>query len=201
MRGWSVAISDGTRAVILQAAREALHDSGYAGLSTRRIAEAAGVPLSQIHYHFGSKQGLVLALLEDENQRRLSRQQAMYREDMPLWKQWEQACDYLEDDLASGYVRVLQEMIAAGWSNPEIGQAVRDMLGQWFALLAGVVDRARERLGGLGPFTADEVGVLVGAPFLGVESMILLGFTEAQIPSRSALRKFGEVIRTLEESR
>jgi AcrR family transcriptional regulator len=199
MRGWSVAISDGTRAVILQAAREALHDSGYAGLSTRRIAEAAGVPLSQIHYHFGSKQGLVLALLEDENQRRLSRQQAMYREDMPLWKQWEQACDYLEDDLASGYVRVLQEMIAAGWSNPEIGQAVRDMLGQWFALLAGVVDRARERLGGLGPFSADEAGVLVGAPFLGVEAMILLGFSEAQIPTRSALRKFGEVIRTLEE--
>jgi AcrR family transcriptional regulator len=196
-----VAISDGTRAVILQAARAALHDTGYAGLSTRRIAEAAGVPLSQIHYHFGSKQGLVLAVLEDENQRRLGRQQAMYGEDMPLWKQWEQACDYLEDDLASGYVRVLQEMMAAGWSNPEIGQAVRDMLGQWFALLTGVVDRARERLGGLGPFTADEVGVLVGAPFLGVESMILLGFTEAQIPSRSALRKFGEVIRTLEESR
>jgi hypothetical protein len=123
----------------------------------------------------------------------------MYREDMPLWKQWEQACDYLEDDLASGYVRVLQEMIAAGWSNPEIGQAVRDMLGQWFALLAGVVDRARERLGGLGPFSADEAGVLVGAPFLGVEAMILLGFSEAQIPTRSALRKFGEVIRTLEE--
>jgi AcrR family transcriptional regulator len=196
-----VAISNGTRADILRAARDALHDTGYSGLSTRRIAEAAGVPLSQIHYHFGSKQGLVLAVLEDENQRRPGRQQAMYGEDMPLWKQWEQACDYLEDDLASGYVRVLQEMMAAGWSNPEIGQAVRDMLGQWFALLTGVVDRARERLGGLGPFTADEVGVLVGAPFLGVESMILLGFTEAQIPSRSALRKFGEVIRTLEESR
>jgi hypothetical protein len=73
------------------------------------------------------------------------------------------------------------------------------MLGQWFALLAGVVDRARERLGGLGPFSADEAGVLVGAPFLGVEAMILLGFSEAQIPTRSALRKFGEVIRTLEE--
>jgi hypothetical protein len=124
----------------------------------------------------------------------------MYGEDIPLWKQWEQACDFLEDDLASGYVRVLQEMMAAGWSNPEIGQAVRDMLGQWFALLTDVVDRARRRLGGLGPFTADEVGVLVGAPFLGVEAMLLLGFTESQIPSRSALRKFGEVIRSLEET-
>jgi AcrR family transcriptional regulator len=196
-----VATTDGTRAIIVQAARDALHDTGYAGLSTRRIAETAGVPLSQIHYHFGSKQGLVLAVLEEENQRRLRRQQALYAEDMPLWKQWEQACDYLEDDVASGYVRVLQEMIAAGWSNPEIGQAVRDMVRQWFSLLSGVVDRAEERVGGLGPFTANEVGVLVGAPFLGIESMILLGFTETDVPSRSALRKFGEVIRSLEESR
>jgi AcrR family transcriptional regulator len=196
-----VAISDGTRAVILQAAREALHETGYSGLSTRRIAETAGVPLSQIHYHFGSKQGLVLGVLEEENRRRLNRQGVMYAEDMPLWKQWEQACDFLEDDLSSGYVRVLQEMMAAGWSNPEIGQAVREMLGQWFALLSGVVDRARDRLGGLGAFTADEVGVLIGAPFLGVEAMILLGFTESELPSRSALRKVGEVIRTLEEAR
>jgi AcrR family transcriptional regulator len=195
-----VATSDGTRANILQAAREALHDTGYAGLSTRRIADAAGVPLSQIHYHFGSKQGLVLAVLEEENRRRLVRQGVMYAEEMPLWKQWEQACDYLEDDLDSGYVRVLQEMMAAGWSNPEIGQAVKEMLRQWFSLLTEVVDRARERLGGLGPFTPQEIGLLIGAPFLGVEAMILLGFTEAEVPSRSALRKFGDVIRTLEES-
>jgi hypothetical protein len=125
----------------------------------------------------------------------------MYAEDMPLWKQWEQACDYLEDDLASGYVRVLQEMMAAGWSNPEIGEAVKEMLRQWFRLLADVVDRAKEKVGGLGPFTPDEVGLLVGAPFLGVEAMLLLGFGEEEVPSRSALRKFGEVIRTVEEAR
>ena len=38
----------------------------------------------------------------------------MYAEDVPLWQRYEQACDFLEDDLESGYVRVLQEMIAAG---------------------------------------------------------------------------------------
>ena len=44
---------------------------------------------------------------------------------MPLWQRWERACDYLDEDLASGYVRILQEMMAAGWSNPEIAAAVR----------------------------------------------------------------------------
>ena len=45
----------------------------------------------------------------------------------PLWRQWERACDYLDDDLESGYVRVLQEMIAAGWSDAEVAAAVREL--------------------------------------------------------------------------
>ena len=188
-----------TRASLLDAAKQALLDGGYAGLSTRKIAEAAGVPLSQIHYHFGSKQGLVLEVLGEENRKLLDRQKAMYASDMPLWKQWEQACDFLEDDVESGYVQVLQEMMAAGWSNPEIASAVKDMLRKWFAVLGDVAGRAADRIGGLGPFTPAEAGFVAGAPFLGAEAMILLGFTEEEVPLRSALRKFGEVLRALEE--
>jgi AcrR family transcriptional regulator len=188
-----------TRASILDAAKQALLESGYSGLSTRKIAVAAGVPLSQIHYHFGSKQGLVLEVLAEENRKLIDRQKSMYSQDLPLWKQWEQACDYLDDDLASGYVRVLQEMVAAGWSNPEIAVAVKEMLREWFAVLSDVAERAAHRIGGLGPFTAAEGAVLAGAPFLGVEAMLLLGFSDDEVPSRSALRKFGEVIRAMEE--
>ena len=63
-----------TSQLILAAARTCLFADGYAGLSTRKVAQEAGVPLSQVHYHFGSKGGLVLALLETENRRRLARQ-------------------------------------------------------------------------------------------------------------------------------
>ena len=97
---------------------------------------------------------------------------------LPLWKRWEQACDYLEEDLDSGYVRVLQEMTAVGWSNQEVAAAVRESLKGWFDLLEEVARRASERLGGLGRFTAAEASVLAGAPFLGVEALILLGFSE-----------------------
>jgi AcrR family transcriptional regulator len=190
-----------TRASILDAAKQALLESGYSGLSTRKIAVAAGVPLSQIHYHFGSKQGLVLEVLAEENRKLIDRQKSMYSQDMPLWKQWEQACDFLDDDLESGYVRVLQEMVAAGWSNPEIAVAVKEMLREWFAVLSDVAERTAHRIGGLGPFTAAEGAVLAGAPFLGVEAMLLLGFSDDEMPSRSALRKFGAVIRAMEEAR
>jgi AcrR family transcriptional regulator len=194
-----VTVEPKTRASILTAAKEALLEVGYARLSTRRIAEAAGVPLSQIHYHFGSKSNLVLEVLEEENRRLLQRQEMMYGQEMPLWKRWEQACDFLEDDLESGYVRVLQEMTAAGWSDDEVAAAVREDLRRWFALLEDVADEAAARMGGLGPFTPAEISVLAGAPFLGIETLMLLGFTENQLPMRSALRKAALLIRRIEE--
>jgi AcrR family transcriptional regulator len=188
-----------TSSTILEAARELLLADGYAGLSTRKVAERAGVPLSQVHYHFGSKQRLILSLLEEENQRLLERQARMYGEAVPLWKRYEQACDYLEDDLESGYVRVLQEMIAAGWSNPEIGEAVRSMLRGWTGLLTEVAREAEHRYGRLGPFSPEEVAVLIGNAFIGAEAFLLLGFDRQELPIRSALRRITEVIRDLEE--
>jgi AcrR family transcriptional regulator len=165
------------------------------------VAEVAGVPLSQIHYHFGSKQQLILAVLAAQNARLLERQEQMYAGPEPLWKQWQRACDFLDADLDSGYVRILQEMIAAGWSDPQLGESVRELVGGWFRLLADVARRRSDELGGLGPFSPEEVAALMGLPFIGAESMILLGFDEAEMPARSALRKIGALIRDLEEGR
>ena len=189
----------GTRTLIIEAARRRLLADGYAGMSTRKVAEEAEVPLSQLHYYFGSKGGLILALFEEENQRRLERQRRMYAEDAPLWQRYERACDFLEDDLDSGYVRVLQEMVAAGWSNDDIRDAVRELLGGWYELLVEVAREAERRHGPLGPFTAEEVATLVGTIFIGAEALILLGFDRTDLPIRSALRRIGVLIRQLEE--
>ena len=198
-RGTAAVVDTGR--LILDAARTRLLADGYAGLSTRKVAEEAGVPVSQLNYHFGSKQGLVLALFEEENQRRLVRQTRMYTEDLPLWQRYERACDFLEDDLDSGYVRVLQELMAAGWSNAELGAAVRDLLGGWCALLIEVAREAERRHGPLGPFTAEEAATLVAAAFFGSESLLLLGFDREMLPIRSALRRVGVLIRQLEEGK
>ena len=190
-----------TRDAILGAARARLLADGYANLSTRAVAEAAGVPLSQIHYHYGSKQQLILAVLAAENQRLLQRQARMYAGPEPLSRHWELACDFLDEDVESGYVRILQEMIAAGWSDEGVAVAVRTLLGDWYRLLADVARREADRLGGLGPFTPEEVAMLMGMPFMGAESAILLGLPEREFPARSALRKLGTFILAAEQGR
>ena len=171
-----------TRASILAAARERLLAEGYANLSTRAVAEVAGVPLSQIHYHFGSKQQLILAVLEAENARLLERQRRMFEGPEPLSRHWD-----------------LQDMIAAGWADAAVAVAGRDLLGGWYRLLGDVARREAERLGGRGPFTPDEVAMLMGLPFMGAEAALLLGMDEGRYPVRSALRKLGGIIRGLEE--
>jgi AcrR family transcriptional regulator len=189
-----------TRQELLAAAEACLRRDGHAALSTRGVAEAAGVPLSQIHYHFKSKQGLVLALLDHLNQRLLERQSATFAEPMPLWRRWERACDFLDEDLSSGYVRILRDMMAAGWSDPEIAEAVRRSLRGWYALLNALAEEAGEKLGGLGPFSPAEIACLVGAAFLGSEAKLLLGFESEAMPIRQALRRFGGLIRQIEET-
>jgi AcrR family transcriptional regulator len=188
-----------TATTILAAARDCLLLDGYAGLSTRKVAQQAGVPLSQVHYHFGSKGGMVLELLRVENRRRLERQDTMYSQELPLWRRYEQACDFLENDLETGYVRVLQEMIAAGWSTPELAEAAREILFGWYELLTKVATEAAQRFGGLGPFEPAEVATLIGNAFIGSESLLLLGFDRQKLPIRASLRRVAQLIRSLEE--
>jgi len=189
-----------TRLRILEAARSCLLADGYANLSTRRVAEAADVPLSQIHYYFGSKQELILAVLADQNERLLARQRGMFDSPEPLWVRWELACDFLDADVESGYVRILQEMIAAGWADAEVAAAVRELVGGWYRVLADVARREQEQGADFGGFTPEEISALMGTPFLGAEQLILLGVTESMLPVRSALRKVGVLLRTAAES-
>ena len=188
-----------TRRAILDAARERLLADGYArlvhpegGRLGGSAAEPAALPL-----RFETK--LILSLLEEENRRRLERQTRMYAQDAPLWQRYEQACDFLEDDLDSGYVRLLQEMIAAGWSNPAVGAAVRDMLLGWLQLLTDVAREAETRYGPLRPFRSEEIAGLIGQAFMGGEAMLLLGFDRQQWPIRSGLRRISSVVRQWEQ--
>jgi len=189
------------RDALLDAAKSVLRERGYAALSTREVATVAGVPLSQIHYHFGSKQGLVLALFEYLDAQLLERQQALYSDPaLSLADQWDRACAYLDDDLASGYVRVMHELAAAGWADPVVGAVVRTSLEHWIGLVVELARRFERQFGRLGPFTPEDVGALVSNAFIGAESLVLTGIESPAIPLRESLRRVGALIRTLERS-
>src|SRR3954471_10561188 len=98
---------EGTKARILDGARDLLVEQGYSGTSTRAVAERAETQLSLVHYHFGGKQQLLVAVLERENETLLDRQRELYAQPVPLSEKWRVACSFLDEDIRSGYVRVL----------------------------------------------------------------------------------------------
>lgn len=188
-----------TSTMLLEAAKKVLRHNGHAALSTRDVAAVAGVPLSQIHYHFGSKQGMVLALFEYLNAQLLDRQNAMFGDpSLKLSEQWDRACDYLDDDIASGYVRVLQELIAASWADAAVAQVVRTAIMGWVDLIVGAARSAERELGGLGPLTPEEIGAFAANAFIGAESLYLLGLEKKGSPIRQALRRVGDLVRSAE---
>ncbi len=53
-----------TRTAILQSARTLLEEHGYHGVGLAEVARAAGLSRQAVYLHFGSKRGLLLALVD-----------------------------------------------------------------------------------------------------------------------------------------
>ena|SRR5579885_691605 len=176
-----------TREQILDAARDVLVAHGYAGTTTRAIAEAADVRPSLVHYHFGGKQQLLVAVLERENERLLVRQRALFAAPGPLAAKYLTACEYLNDDLRSGYVRILWELWAVGLADEELRERWRKAISGWRELLVQVVTEWMERHGVDLPVSPRALATLVGDAFLGAESEILAGIGSDVAPHLEGL--------------
>ncbi len=60
----TAAVADDTRTRILDTAERLFAERGIESVSVRSILAAAGVNVALAHYHFGSREGLITALLE-----------------------------------------------------------------------------------------------------------------------------------------
>ena len=189
---------DATKELILEAARESLREQGYSGTSIRAVAERAGVQLSLVHYHFGSKQSVLVAVLERENEKLLARQQALFAGPEPLSAKWRAACRFLEDDLESGYVRILWELWAAGLADEQLAARWRDATAGWRRLMAEVFEEWSREVGLELPISATAVATLVANLFQGLEVEILAGVSEDEAPHLEVLEAVAQLIERIE---
>lgn len=187
-----------TRLRIVDAARDVLVERGYADTSTRAVAERAGVQLSLVHYHFGSKQHLLVAVLDRENERLLERQQRLYAAPGPLSDKWRTACGYVDDDLRSGYVRVLWELWVAGLADAELAERWRVTMAGWRNLLESVFAAWADELELELPLSPRVLASLIANIFQGIEIELLAGVSEQEAPHREALEGLGKLIENAE---
>jgi AcrR family transcriptional regulator len=184
-----------TKTRILDAAFQRLAREGYAALSVREIARDAGVNYALINYHFESKDRLVIAVLDRLNERLLDRQQRMYLARGGFAGKWAQARRFYENDLASGFVRVLMELYAASMSNEPLREEFRPRINAWFEVINTVAREAVEAYGlDLPP---EVIGCWISNFWMGMELSMLAG-TASPAVHRQALDAFEAMLRRLD---
>jgi AcrR family transcriptional regulator len=53
-----------SRELVLDAAERVMAEHGYDGASVARVVDEAGIPISSVYHYFGSKDGILLAVME-----------------------------------------------------------------------------------------------------------------------------------------
>jgi AcrR family transcriptional regulator len=166
----------GGAAALLDAAERVLVGEGRDGLTTRRVARAAGVNQGLVYHHFGSLEELMLAVLERFTERLIERQRAMYARPVPFLAKWREAMGYLEEDLAAGYPKLWFELQALGWNRPELRARVVAVNAAWREVLREAFAAARDEYGLTEEqFPLDAVVSLVMTFNLGIEVERLSG--------------------------
>ena len=134
-----------TEEAFLDAAERLLVSVGYAGITTRALAEEAGANHGLVHYYFGSMENLLARVLERFTERIIKRQRAMYAApDVPFVDKWRSAMRYLDADRE--YQKVWCELQALAWNRPELRERVAHVNAEWRAVLTEAFERPHREL-------------------------------------------------------
>jgi AcrR family transcriptional regulator len=131
---------------LLDAAERLLVDVGHAGITTRRLAEEAGVNHGLVHYYFGSNENLLVRALERFTEGLIDRQRALYASDEPFIEKWRTAMRYLLDEDRT-YEKIWLELQALAWNDPALRARLVEVNGEWRAVLTQAFAEPHRELG------------------------------------------------------
>jgi AcrR family transcriptional regulator len=191
---------EATRQAILEAAARCLRAQGYANLSLRDIARDAGVNHALINYHFQGRQQLVLAVLDDANRRLLDRQARMYEQPVRASEKWQRACEFYREDLESGFVRLLMELMGASFTDAALRREFVPRMLAWHRVVESAVEAfVRETKLDL-PVSTRAVSAWICWFWMGMEAGMTLGIEEADGHQQEALAAVASLLRRVERA-
>jgi AcrR family transcriptional regulator len=131
---------------LLDAAERLLVDIGYARITTRRVAEEAGVNHGLVHYYFGSNENLLVRALERFTERLIERQRELYAADLPFIEKWRTAMRFMISEDVT-YEKAWMELQALAWNHPELRGQLASVNAEWRAVLTDAFREPHRELG------------------------------------------------------
>jgi AcrR family transcriptional regulator len=170
---------DDTKDRIVEAVVATLKEHGYAGASARTIAASGGFNQALIFYHFGSVRDALLAALDRTSAERMAAYRAAAAEATDVQDLVAVATEIYHEDLASGHITILAELIAGASTDRTLGPEIVTRIAPWIDFAREEIERvtAGSPLAQLVP--ADDLAYAIVAQFLGLELLTHLdGTTE-----------------------
>ncbi len=130
-----------TRAKLIDAVVETLRTEGFTGTSARTIAARAGVNAGLIFYYFRSLDELLMAALEESSEARLARFRSAADQVRSPRELLELLRRIYQEDLESGYIRVVSEMVSGSVARPEMGRRVMGLMEPWIAMAEQAIEQ------------------------------------------------------------
>jgi TetR/AcrR family transcriptional regulator len=131
---------------LLDAAERLLVEVGHAGITTRGLAEEAGVNHGLVHYYFGSNENLLVRALERFTERLIARQRELYSSDEPFVEKWRTAMRYLVSEDTT-YEKVWLELQALAWNNADLRARLARVNAEWRTVLTEAFAEPHRELG------------------------------------------------------
>jgi AcrR family transcriptional regulator len=133
---------DDPRQLLLDAAERLLVEVGHARITTRLLAQQAGVNHGLVHYYFGSMENVLAETLDRFTQGLIERQRTMYAAPGPFVEKWRTAMSYMDVDQESGYQKIWLELHALALNNPDLRDRVAQVTAEWRAVIRGALHSA-----------------------------------------------------------
>ncbi len=164
-----------TRGRLIEAVLETLRAEGFTGTSARTIAARAGVNPGLIFYYFPSLDELLLAALEESSEARLERFRLAADQVRSPRELLELLRHIYREDLDSGYIRVVSEMVSGSVARPEMGRRVMGLMDPWIALAEQTIERVLAGSPVSGLVSARELAFAGVTFYLGANLVVHLG--------------------------
>ena len=140
-------VNEDTKDRIIEAAAATLKERGYAGSSARAIAAEGGFNQALIFYHFGSVRNALLAALDRTSAERMAAYRAAAAGATDIQDLVAVAAEIYHEDLASGHIKILAELIAGASTDASLGPEIVTRIAPW-------IDFAREEIQRVARFAA-----------------------------------------------
>jgi AcrR family transcriptional regulator len=120
---------------LMDAAERLLYEVGYAGVTTRRVAEAAGVQHGVVHYYFGSMEELLTQTLERFVEQLAEPLEALYADpSLTFADKWRLGAQFWLEEPTSHFPKILLELLAMGWNMPSLRQRLTEVHARFRAI-------------------------------------------------------------------